>query len=65
MPRTPVTMVDVRMFRLSSDSNGFETLNDRLPDVARISSFFPLLRTSAVLDASSLAALVSSRAIQA
>ena len=61
VPRTPVTMVDVRMFRLSSSFTGAVTLKNSLPDTAFSSSFFPDLDTSPRLDASSFTALVLSR----
>ena len=61
VPRTPVTMVEVRMFRLSSLSTGAVTLKNRLPETAFSSSFLPDFRTSALLEASSFTALVLSR----
>ena len=61
VPRIPVTMVEVRMFRLSPEERGAFTLKKSFPADTSISSLLPLLRISTLVLASSFTTLVLSR----
>ena len=65
VPRTPVTMVEVRIFSFSSSFSGAVTLKNSSPLFSSSSRVFPLRRTSRLLDWSSFTAFSESRVIQA
>ena len=61
VPRTPVTIVEVRMFSVSLEESGADTLKNSSPEDTSSSSLEPLLRTSTFVEASSFTTLVLSR----
>ena len=65
VPRMPSTIVEVRISKLSSDSNGLDTSKNIFPLFTAISSFFPSWLITAALLSAIVTALASSRRIPA